>query len=251
MPLKEIKQIYKENSKSKSYEIAFLVLIFRYLSPPFVYLLCKLKVNPMHVSYFNLIVVFIAFFLFFSYDDILLPIYLLIFWQFIDTLDGGVARTRNIISNYGGYVDQITGMLVLSFLPIAVGFATNQRMINGDFESNPFGSHVTSDFILLLGGLSSLFSIFSRITNYIVKDRFGVDNSKKVISDNSMNSIMRVMIINIENIGGINLLLLLMLSLFGLLPFYTLLFVSINFFIMMYVISKSLIDYRQFSEYLK
>ena len=116
MPLK-IKKIYTDNLLSKSYEIAFLVVIFRFISPPFVYLLSELKVNPLHISYANLFIVLTALSSFIFSSNIILPILLLALWQFVDTLDGGVARTRNMISNYGGFIDQLSGMIMLAFFP--------------------------------------------------------------------------------------------------------------------------------------
>ena len=250
MHIDKIKKIYRDNLVSKSYEIAFLVVIFRFISPPFVYLLSKLKVHPLHISFFNLLIVLMALFLFVFSSNIILPILLLVFWQFSDTLDGGVARSRGMISNYGGFIDQIAGMIMLAFFPILVGYAVSQQMINDPFNSNIEIIELTPQFILMLGGLSSVSAIFSRFINYTIKIRLGEDNAKHITTEKNINNILRIIIINIENIGGLNLIILLVFSLIDILPLYVIIFSIINFLIMTYVFFRALIDYRGFSDYL-
>ena len=250
MHIDKIKKIYRDNLLSKSYEIAFLVVIFRFISPPFVYLLSELKVNPLHISYVNLFIVLTALFSFIFSSNIIFPILLLALWQFVDTLDGGVARTRKMISNYGGFIDQLSGMIMLAFFPLVVGFAASQQVSKDLFDNKLFLSDITPEFILILGGLSSVSAIFSRFINHTIKIRFGEDNAKKVTSENNINNLLKIIIINIENIGGLNLIILLAFSLTGMLPLYVIIFTFINLLIMLYVFCRALIDYKHYSDYL-
>jgi phosphatidylglycerophosphate synthase len=250
MHIENIKKIYRENLNSKSYEIAFLVVIFRFISPPFVYFLSEWKVNPLHISYLNLFIVISALFLFLFASNIYIPIALLALWQFVDTLDGGVARTRQMISNYGGFIDQISGMIMLSFLPFIIGVAASVQIRGGLVYENYFLNWLTPEIILILGGFSSVSAIFSRFINHTIKIRFGEDNSKRVTSERYFNNILKIIIINIENIGGINLIILLIFSLIGMLPLYVFIFALINTLIMLYVLSRALIDYRNYTNYL-
>ena len=123
-------------------------------------------------------------------------------------------------------------------------------MINDPFNSNIEIIELTPQFILMLGGLSSVSAIFSRFINYTIKIRFGEDNAKHITSEKNINNILRIIIINIENIGGLNLIILLVFSLIDILPLYVIIFSIINFLIMTYVFFRALIDYRGFSDYL-
>ena len=103
----------------------------------------------------------------------------------------------------------------------------------------------------MFGGLSSLFSIFSRYINYAVRIRFGHDNAETLTSEENINRILKILIVNIENIGGLNLMILLACTILDLLPFYVVIFSAINFLIMLYVLFRALIDYKNFTEYMK
>ncbi len=251
MHLNNIKRIYQDNLVNKSYEIAFLVVIFRFISPPFVYFLSILKVNPLLISYANLLVVIAALISFVFSENIIIPILLLVLWQFCDTLDGGVARHRGMISNYGGFIDQIAGMIMLAFFPIFVSFSVSQHMVDHQINYRLITYDLTSSNILMFGGLSSLFSIFSRYINYAVRIRFGHDNAETLTSEENINRILKILIVNIENIGGLNLMILLACTILDLLPFYVVIFSAINFLIMLYVLFRALIDYKNFTEYMK
>jgi hypothetical protein len=156
-----------------------------------------------------------------------------------------------MISNYGGFIDQIAGMIMLAFFPIFVSFSVSQHMVDHQINYRLITYDLTSSNILMFGGLSSLFSIFSRYINYAVRIRFGQDNAETLTSEENINRILKILIVNIENIGGLNLMILLACTILDLLPFYVVIFSAINFLIMLYVLFRALIDYRNFTEYMK
>jgi phosphatidylglycerophosphate synthase len=249
--LDEIKNIIKSNSIHKPNEISLLLVISRIISPPFVYLLAKWRVNPIHINYINFILVISALlsFAFFSYYTV--TIMLLMLWQFIDTLDGGLARARNIVNNYGGFVDYLTGMIVITFLPISVAVAASNQMHNDLLYNFTIFVHVSPTLILIIGGLSSISAIFSRFINHTVKIRFNENNALKLIYGLDITSVFKIVIINIENVGGVQLIVLLIMGLFDFLHIYVIIYGIINILTMTYVLVNSLFSYRGHSKYLQ
>ena len=175
--LKDVKEANKN-----IHETAYLLRLCRTLGNYIVVVLANKSFNPLIVNYFNLfIVIFSLSLLLIKVEhNIMIAILLLFTWQLLDTVDGGIARVRKIVNNYGGYIDYITGMIIIAFLPICVSIACINNSINKDLFFGFISLELTDLNILAIGCFSSIASIFSRFINHTIKIRFGIDNSNKV-----------------------------------------------------------------------
>ena len=230
-------------------ESAYLLKFCRYLSRYFIVFLANKSLNPLVVNYLNLLIAILALTIF-ALDiehNLLTATVLLFIWQFIDTIDGGIARVRKIVNNYGGYIDYITGIIIIAFLPICLSISVINNAINKDLVFFTYNFYLSNIDILVIGCFSSLSSIFSRFINHTIKIRFDVDNSRKVKKD--FNNIFLNILVNIENIGGLQLVFLLLAIIMNSTVYFLVVYAIINISIFIIVFLHSLSKYYNHSSY--
>ena len=230
-------------------ESAYLLKFCRYLSRYFIVFLANKSLNPLVVNYLNLLIAIFALTIF-ALDiehNLLIATVLLFIWQFIDTIDGGIARVRKIVNNYGGYIDYITGMIIIAFLPVCISIACINNSTSKDLFFGFISLELTDLNILAIGCFSSISSIFSRFINHTIKIRFGIDNSTKVKKD--FNNIFSNILVNIENIGGLQLVFLLLAIIMNSTVYFLVVYAIINISIFIIVFLHSLSKYYNQSSY--
>lgn len=254
---KSIQEI-KESSKDKQDSYPFLRGIRLILGYNLTWLAIRMRLLPLHVTYFNLFLGFMICIMFAWLDPVyrIVAALLLVFWQAMDTVDGNMARTLKIRSNYGGFVDEIGGLILLAFIQfsICVGlyrFPEGSITIIDSYAGLSFSLH--PEYFLIIGGFGSISTILSRLINRIIIIRFGVTPTKSVgiagtdkFLFNNMVSVFR----NIESFGGFQIPLIFLASIFNLLSLLVIFYFLISIILLMGYSMKMFYSLRNRHDYL-
>jgi phosphatidylglycerophosphate synthase len=99
----------------------FMFYILRPLSFRASYILTRLKVSASSVSIFSFFVVLIGGILLF-YTPLVAASFIF-FYQYLDVIDGNIARLTKTTSKYGSFLDETIITFAGAYIPIMVGFA--------------------------------------------------------------------------------------------------------------------------------
>ena len=107
---------------------------------------------------------------------------MIITWQLLDTVDGTMARATAARSNYGGFVDELAGMILIAFIPISIGLGlyfhpegSIQELLNG------LGIQITylPAYSLAAGAFGSVAALLMRLVQRIIMVRFKLDLAER------------------------------------------------------------------------
>jgi len=109
-------------------------------------------------------------------------ILIIIMWQLLDTVDGTMARATLSRSNYGGFVDELAGMILTAFIPISIGLGLYFHP-EGSIQQlfNRLGSQITylPTHSLAAGAFGSVAALSMRLIHRIIMVRFKLDLAKR------------------------------------------------------------------------
>lgn len=181
--LREIKQSLpaKKNSKSS----LWVKIIIRKLSFIFTWLFINLKCSAWTASMISAIVALVGSLCLCFSDSLwrVIGVCLIEFWLILDCVDGNIARVRKTSSEYGEFIDALSGYYVTGFVFVGIGVAAFFTTSLNLFE--PY-------YYVVLGGLSSVAGLLSRIIHqkytYTVLVTKGKDclPEKEIIKKNSI-----------------------------------------------------------------
>jgi phosphatidylglycerophosphate synthase len=191
----------------------------------------KCKLTPNNISYFNLIVsicICIGFAVGNTQTRVMTSLMLLI-WQIIDVTDGTMARTLNTRSNFGGFIDDLGGLIIIAFLPICVGINlfTEPEYIFKNILKGTMSNDITyKDSIFFMCATNSIISVTSRLFDKMLKIRF---EKHLNVKQNSVFKTTHFMLAikNLENLGGLQIILLIISSIFQCLELYVIIYFTI------------------------
>lgn len=202
--------------------------LLRYLVRPIgnytAWVALKCKLTPNNVSYFNLIIsicICVGFAAGNAQTRVITSTMLLI-WQIIDVTDGTMARTLNIRSNYGGFIDDLGGLIIIAFLPICVGinlFNQPEYLYQDNLAVILNNDISYKNAIFFMCATNSIISVTSRLFDKMLKIRFRKILNKKLINEHKNLNSMTI-IKNLENLGGFQIVLLINASIFQCLELY-------------------------------
>jgi hypothetical protein len=137
-----------------------------------------------------------------------------------------MARALERRDNYGGFLDYAGGMIIVAFLPLALGIgayaAPDGSLARAVAALRPDVT-VPRATVLIAGALISVISIFMRLLNRVLFLRFGDSHSQwddtKRWPPASMAQITDLAIRNLETLGGLQAIVLLGAAWFGWLEF--------------------------------
>ena len=156
MPFKSIAEIRNANKNIR--DQAVLMRFLRPVAPFIAWGALRLRLSPFHINFLTFSLgIFICFaFAGFGPEWRLVSVFLLVLWQMLDVTDGTMARALEIRSNYGGFIDYLGGIFLLSFLPLSLGmglyrypehsaqFLFSQVSIPTNLKYHPNGSMILS-----------------------------------------------------------------------------------------------------------
>ena len=249
--IKEIRE-----ASSRVHDDVWLLALVRPLGFYLALLFNRLHVSPLAINFANLVLGFAAC-LGFAFGPVWLNLpcaLLLVLWQTLDTADGSLARALKIRSNYGGFIDQLGGLVLLSLIQmsIAVGLYLHpegllmERLIEnlGKIQGDGIG------WVLILGAFSSVLCTLSRLVNSTIQIRFGsslLQNGPSAVAERGQ---AMTIIKNLENIGGLQIVGIVLFSLLGLLDVLVIFYFLLNAVCFGGVMTKAIISLRHQHTYL-
>ena len=196
------------------------------------WLFLRLGISANHITYLSLMIGTIGCMLLASgtYKVMIIGALLINFYDFLDSVDGNIARRTNTCSKYGAFLDGVvdTTMSVFVFTCAGIGafnFNYSEQWLN---SVNILGN-IDRNVFLFLGSWASLCYIFPRLIGYIFQKTF---SEKKFIGREDVlgepSRFINIITSNLYNITGLVMPILLLAVIFNFLSVFVLLFALIN-----------------------
>lgn len=201
----------KQANAGKNYQEYALQALFHPFGPYLAWAAIRLGVTPLQVTYSHMVLaVFIIGLSITGGRKGLVAATALVFaWQLLDLTDGTMARALRSRSNYGGFADYASGMLLVSFLPLALGigaFLAPDQSAPALLALFSFELADPSILVLTSGAGISVIALYMRLINRALFLRFGESATQGDDSGAGSTvgqSIAGIVIKNIETLGGL------------------------------------------------
>jgi len=147
-------------------------------------------------------------------------------WSMFDGIDGNIARYKKQFSKLGDTLDAAAGYFAMAFIPLSAGVAAahqNNSVI-------PI-SGLSSDWFIVLGALSGMFTILPRLIMHKAINSTGEKNIGEV-KDRKGYSFSKLVALNLSSTPGAVQLLLLVAVFIPAFDVYTIFYFIVNFMIM-------------------
>jgi hypothetical protein len=238
---------------------AILLSSLRRVAPFLAYVAIRTRISPFHINFFNFLLglTICGLFALAPPELRIMAASLLIAWQMLDATDGTMARALGIRSNYGGFIDLLGGMFLIAFLHVSIGvglFRFPEYSLQEFFGMLGLHANYVPAYSVVVGAYCSIAAILFRLTSRIIQVRFGIDLNKatsgadgagKLPPASSFVNVAR----NIEGIGGIQFIILLIAAIFETLEIFLVLYLVINFAVLLGFTAKAFIRLRHRHDY--
>lgn len=233
----------------------FLVRILRPSGDYVTWLCLRLGLAPMHVTYFDLVLVLVSCLMFAFLDPsyrVLASIFLIL-WQLLDIVDGNMARVLGRCSDYGGFVDHICGIFLLAFLHVSIGigiYFRPEHSVQALLGELGMDIHYLPVYTLILGAISSIAAILVRLFHMIVQDMFGGEMFQEYGIDYNQPKNVGLITRSIkfvrqfECLGGLQIIIVFLASLFGYVEIAIVLYFLLNVAMLGGYTGKALVSLR-------
>jgi phosphatidylglycerophosphate synthase len=220
-----------------------LMRLIRPVGPYLAWVALKAGLGPRHVTYASFVLGWLILWLTAAGGarGMLMAMAGLLVWEAVDVTDGTMARALGTRDNFGGFVDYAAGIVIVAFLPLALGIGLYN---SPDGSAGKLSAEVGFQLRLppvwsvIVGAIVSVISLLMRLVNRVLFVRFGDSYSKWDAQDAgsgdrlSLRSAASIIVRNLETTGGVQALLWLLaaavgcleLALAGYFVFYILLF---------------------------
>lgn len=168
-----LREVFAANRRRKDYGL--LLRAARPFGACLAWAALRLGVRPLAVSYTNFVLSFLICLLFAaSSSGRFAAALLLVLWQVLDTTDGSMARAIQLRSNYGGFIDQAAGIVLLAFLHVSIGVGLTLHPDHSLARSISWlGVQETGGSLsLILGAYSSAAGLLARLLARTAEQRF-------------------------------------------------------------------------------
>lgn len=147
-------------------------------------------------------------------------------WAVLDCVDGNVARCKGLASERGALWDATGGYMALSLIFFAVGIAA--------YYDNNIVECLNKHLYIVLGGLTSLMSLFPRLV--MQKKKAGENGAEavKAVGDKASFSLPKIIALNLESAIGLMQVVVLLGIIFHFLNIFIICYFILNLIIMVY-----------------
>lgn len=203
-----------------------------WMTIPFLYT----KLSPNNVTFISIIMLLVGFVIncFANTKGLMLIAWLCYFlWSLLDGVDGNMARYRRQFSKMGDIYDTMGGYAAYALIFFGMGI--------GAWLNPGYVKSIPSGYYIILGGLSSISSIFPRLIYQKIKATFRDDEGADQVRRNK--SLIRKIEMNITSISGGTMVCSFVAIIFGLLDVFTLGYFLLNIMKMLlslYIIFKNM-----------
>ena len=198
------------------------------------WLFLRLDISANQITYFSLMIGTIGCLLLASgtYKVMIIGALLINFYDFLDSVDGNIARCTNTCTKYGAFLDGVvdTTMSVFVFTSAGIGaFNFNFNYSGQWLNSVNILSNIDRNVFLFLGCWTSLCYIYPRFIGSLLQKTF---SEKKFVEREdvlgSPSSFINIITSNLYNITGLVMPILLIAVIFNFLGVFVILFALIN-----------------------
>ena len=196
------------------------------------WLFLRLGISANQITYLSLMIGTIGCMLLASgtYKVMIIGALLINFYDFLDSVDGNMARCTNTCSKYGAFLDGVVDSTMSVFLFTCAGIgAFNFNYSEQWLNSVNILSNVDRNVFLFLGCWTSLCYIYPRFIGYTFQKTF---SEKKIVEREDVlggsSSFVNIITSNFYNITGLVMPILLLAVIFNFLGIFVLLFALIN-----------------------
>lgn len=185
-----------------------LVSFSRRFGPYLAWLALRLGRTPRQVNYFSLVLAFaiLGLVAFAGTPGRLAGTLLVFAWQIVDVTDGTMARALRIRDNFGGFVDYATGIVLASFLPLALGaglWASPDGSLSRVLSRPDLSPSSSGAIAFAAGAAVSALSLYMRLLNRVLVIRFGEALQGSRAGLPQAEGPGRLALKNLETIGGL------------------------------------------------
>ncbi len=190
------------------------------------WLALKLGLTPRQVTFasfvFSWIIVGVA--AFGGPQGPLTALIMVLFWEAVDVTDGSMARAIKKRDNFGGFLDYAAGVVLIAFLPFALGIGVFLRP-EGSLKAAAAGLGLAMSpspaLFLAAGAGISVISLLMRLVNRVLYIRFGDSFSqwdeRERLRMMSVQEMINLLVRNLETTGGLQAIVFLLAALTGVL----------------------------------
>lgn len=230
MTIKEIYTVCVPPEKAKTDKlIPWLYYVIRPLSILFTKPILKTSITPVQVTFTSMVATLVGFGLMGFGHNVPMRIYGWVgffVWAVLDCVDGNVARCKGLASERGALWDATGGYMALSLIFFAVGIAA--------YDDTNAVEFLDKYLYIVLGGLTSLMSLFPRLVMQKKKTGDSGAESVKAVGDKAAFSLPKIIALNLESAIGLMQVVVLFCIIFHFLNIFIVCYFVLNFFIMVY-----------------
>jgi phosphatidylglycerophosphate synthase len=189
-----------------------LMALVRPAAPYLAWVALRIGLKPRQVTYLSgaLACLIVALAASGGRERVLAALALIVGWELLDVTDGTMARALERRDNYGGFLDYAGGMIIVAFLPLALGIgayaAPDGSLVRAVVALQPEVT-VPRATVLIAGALISVISLFMRLLNRVLFLRFGDSHSQWDSRERwppaSAAQVADLAVRNLETLGGL------------------------------------------------
>ena len=197
--------------------------------------LTETKVKPTTITKWSVLSILIGFFVVsFStnFEGKLIGWLFFFIWAVLDGVDGNLARCTNQCSHLGDLWDTMGGYISMILIYFSAGIAA--------FYDNNYFDVIDKPLLLIIGGASSIMSIFPRLIMHKKKSSSQQSMSVKELSSTQDYSLLKIAAMNFVSPSGFMQVIFLFSIIFHVLDIFSLFYFMINIGIMMLSLNKLL-----------
>lgn len=146
-------------------------------------------------------------------------------WNLLDGVDGNIARFKKLSSPIGGVYDAMSGYTALAFSFFAFGIAAAHHSVLTDL-------FLSAEAYIVLGALSSIFTLFPRLVMHRALTSLRSSNSVDSLMKKSEYGIIKIIALNLTSPSGFIQVIMLVSIIFNVMDWFTLFYCLVNFLIM-------------------
>jgi len=209
LTLNKIRLSYARAKRDQDREDLWIYYVIRKISFYPTWLFLKIGISANQATFISIIVGVIgcSFLAFGNYGARIMGALLVNFWIVLDCVDGNIARYKRSISEYGQFVDALSGYLLNAFLFLSAGIGayTQPEPLLG-FVRKIFALNINQNIFIVLGAWGSISITLSRLVFHKFvnispniesgNNKFGMESLK------SSKSFLYLIIHNIVSFSG-------------------------------------------------
>ena len=230
MTIKEIYNVCVPPTKAKTDKlIPWLYYVIRPLSILVTKPILNTSILPVQVTFISMLATLVGFALLGFGQTTEIRVYGWIgffVWAVLDCVDGNVARCKGLASERGALWDATGGYMALSLIFFAVGIAA--------FYDTNIIEVLDKHLYIVLGGMTSLMSLFPRLVMQKKKADSRDEEVVKAVGDKAHFNIPNIIALNVESAIGFMQVFLFFAVIFNFLNIFTVTYFCVNMVIMTY-----------------